>query len=881
MNAATPERQKETNSDWNFPVMYLQLSTRAFNACDANDCKTLLSVREAFLSDKLSELRIGRKTSQEIANALTNLNSCEKSDGSIDWPRFWELRDFAPTYTILTSKELQRLNLQNRAQPIGILHLRKACSGLESAGIRNLGALVDKAKSGIGRLENFGKVARKEVTVALTALSHTVEEDGTVDWNKYATVRGFRLLPADPGTSSSAAHILQIIPDICSAVVTAQFGDREWQIFRRRLIVPESTRETLESLGAVYGITRERVRQLEGYCIDALRKPLLMNDYRGLEFRFQSGLVDAFRDGKEHFDSVGLPAWKESDWMAELADLWRVPIALIEKFDRLLSELMGYEVVRPDYTSLEPLVLSSSTPIPETNRIVKSVDTIHDRLSNEVRGTDSFELVRALKKVGITSATPDDIPTLVSLCSSVEVAGDDSNIYRLKFTELKGRANQAARVLYEKGAPLHYAEILREINRRLPEKRRIEGKENLVNQLSNDERLLPIGKSGNWSLTEWGAEARSLVDIIEDILATAGEALPVSVITEKVLAARTGSAASIPMILTFNPDRFRRVAPSVYALTAWGDSPDEGAPVEDSIAEFVEGFFEKLGAESIDFKELRKAFARKTGLSPRSAAGVLANSPAVSITMPNSYVRIASYNPNWRSQPQAPRKYQRTKPLQSEIIVEQAKKFLISSPQGELPLIKVVTDIEKGLGIGRVNIYSAVSQCEDLEKVVIEGSAFKVLRLRAQKSPAFPQLAQIKFEDWRKECQRGVAKLTPEEVDIGLFILGRQFDQAMKQLLTDAKAAGLVVLSGHTERLKNRIDWAFGQGLFTDKPTLEVLRVERNERGHNAPTDEERKAAMKYAPYLAGLYLDYLLMIEHHIEGFRAKGSAPAPPSIP
>jgi hypothetical protein len=121
---------------------------------------------------------------------------------------------------------------------------------------------------------------------------------------------------------------------------------------------------------------------------------------------------------------------------------------------------------------------------------------------------------------------------------------------------------------------------------------------------------------------------------------------------------------------------------------------------------------------------------------------------------------------------------------------------------------------------------------------------------------------------WKQECEKAVLKLTLEEVDIGLFLLGRQFDQAMRQMLEVARDSGsLPVLDGHINKLQNRIDWALNQGVFRDKATLNLLRIERNERGHEPPTLNERRAIMKFAPFLAGLYLDYLILIQDRIDG--------------
>ena len=61
--------------------------------------------------------------------------------------------------------------------------------------------------------------------------------------------------------------------------------------------------------------------------------------------------------------------------------------------------------------------------------------------------------------------------------------------------------------------------------------------------------------------------------------------------------------------------------------------------------------------------------------------------------------------------------------------------------------------------------------------------------------------------------------------------------------------------------------------MFRDKATLNLLKNERNERGHEPPTLTERLAIMQFAPYLAGLYIDFLVLIEQRAHHMLTTGS--------
>jgi len=820
------------------------------------------------MTQKLCAESVGLKTYEESQDAIQTLRETIDDFGCVNWPEFWQKREIARSRVFLTSRSLESVPPEIRQGDLGLLHLDKACSGLEAVGIRTVGELIDAARSGLGKLRNFGAKAHHEVVRALQSLSIACH-NGIVDWLQYATSLGFDLVPPEGDSLIADSFFDDVLPAACEKVICSQFDKRAWLVFSKRLLASKEEHETLDSIGKVYGITRERVRQIEDLCLDALRRPLLEDNYRGLSFRFRPELAGLFRAAKDQFDLLALPAWTRTRWLDELSETWCVPVDRLAERYRLLAEIFGYRAVRLDEPILDSLIVRELTATSEVRRMTKLVSGLHDLLKSG-EAMDTFSIAKLLIKNGHALRGVDEVSALVDLCSSAESIGE--NLYRLRFDCLKGRGNQVARVLAENGAPMHYRDLLREINRRLPLSKRARTKENVVNQISGDSRVSPIGKSGRWALAEWGLETRSLIELIEDVLATAGEAQHVDDITEQVLKLRPGSEASIIILLATHPRQFRKVAPHIYTLTSWGDDGRDSKWLEkDDVARFVASFFQARGAESVDFRDLQEAFSEQTQLSARSARGILAHHPAVQIERPDYHTRIASYRQDWSRLPSRGRK--RYSPLQTDVIVDAAKAKLRLAPTGERPLVEIVKELEAELGIGRPNIYSAIGQSDELEKIAVEGSVFRICRIVGRSFPNFPQLADLRNIQWRQECDRAIGKLNLDDVDMGLFLLGRQFDQAMRYLLESARDnAGAPVLDGHLSRLQNRIDWAVSKGVFRDKATLSLLKNERNERGHEPPTLEERQAIMKFAPFLAGLYIDYLIMIDVRVHQIHATG---------
>lgn len=536
---------------------------------------------------------------------------------------------------------------------------------------------------------------------------------------------------------------------------------------------------------------------------------------------------------------------------------------------------MSYEEIRPDNEQLEPFLVHSSATKMERDRIRRQIDIIHEVLLNGRDGYDAFDLTsaanRQLPKHGAIQL--DDIPALIELCSSAESVGND--YYRIRFAFLESRADQSARILREHGEPMHHTDLCREINKRIPPKSPKLDKRNMVNQMTLDPRFATIGKTGLWTLAEWGTENRSIISLIEEILHSSGEAMDEKEIYSEIRKLRPASEHSIPMLLGSNPEKFRKVAPHLWILTRWGDGANFQLWDKDEIGKFITQFFQQHGVTRIDFKVIREALTNSFGFPERSARGILSHHPAIVIDRPNDRQRIACFQSDWRNSGkshQGGMSVNRRSPISTKIL-EAVREKLLAIPTKERPLIEIVKELEKELGVLRPTVYAVVSQSDEVETISIDGSSFKICRFSGKTRPDFPQIKSITNITWRNECERAVEKLTLADVDIGLFLLGRQFDVSMKELLLAAKLRGNPpVADGHIEKLNNRIEWAIKHGFLNDKPTVNLLRNERNERAHgHGPSENERVAIMKSAPFLAGLYLDYIVIIDGHIRNLHTK----------
>jgi hypothetical protein len=135
----------------------------------------------------------------------------------------------------------------------------------------------------------------------------------------------------------------------------------------------------------------------------------------------------------------------------------------------------------------------------------------------------------------------------------------------------------------------------------------------------------------------------------------------------------------------------------------------------------------------------------------------------------------------------------------------------------------------------------------------------------------FPQIAQIPDPAIAAEAHRAVDKLTIEDVDTGLFMLGRLFENTLEGYIRLGFQEGMFKTAPTNYMLASMIDWTKANGLISDSTALHFLRVKRNEPVHEILSPDERQAVFNNAGWLAGMYLDYTLLFARKIEELKAK----------
>ncbi len=133
----------------------------------------------------------------------------------------------------------------------------------------------------------------------------------------------------------------------------------------------------------------------------------------------------------------------------------------------------------------------------------------------------------------------------------------------------------------------------------------------------------------------------------------------------------------------------------------------------------------------------------------------------------------------------------------------------------------------------------------------------------------FPQVHTIISNDLRQKILRALDYLNLDNIDIGLFLLSKEFEATLKAALETGFSNGKLQFPPRTSlskmKLTDMIGCAIKNQIVSDSAILNYLRQERNERAHGSmPKLSEREVLMKYSSLLAGLYIDYMKLLDEY-----------------
>lgn len=319
--------------------------------------------------------------------------------------------------------------------------------------------------------------------------------------------------------------------------------EREREIIARRYGLFDR-KETLEQIGELLSITRERVRQLEKAVVAKLKQAAVK------DLPHITGIEQAIL---KYFENTGN--------VAKISDLTKALTGSTHKLDQariaFLADLSPNISVIEDNDIYHHAV--GNKRIHDDKSIREHIDTIIDAVKTIGEPTD----VTAIRnKTGHVNDT--HVAALASVSKQLANLNNRWGLTKWPLVNPKNIRDKIYVVLKESGKPLHFNDIAKEIKDSTFRRKDVTTQA-IHNELIKDKRFVLIGR-GIYALNEWGYQKGTVADIITNVLKKEGGPLHRDEIVKRVLGSRQVKETTILLNLQ-GKDQFMRVAKATYALS--------------------------------------------------------------------------------------------------------------------------------------------------------------------------------------------------------------------------------------------------------------------------------------------------------------------------
>jgi hypothetical protein len=340
-------------------------------------------------------------------------------------------------------------------------------------------------------------------------------------------------------TTNPALQTEQLVTDVLATIDR----EREREIVARRFGLFDR-RETLEQIGEMLGITRERVRQLEKSVVTRLRNAAEQGNVPHIA-DFQTQVLELLR-------ATG-GVTRVSELAAQLSDApSREEQARIAFLSQLGPELAVVQEDDHFYYSVGVKSLHDEKVI--KNRVAKLIETI--KQLGEPKPIEDIAKAANL-------SDPKEAAAMASISKHLATLNGRWGLVKWPMVNPKNIRDKIYVILKENGKHMHFNEIAAAI-KDSDFKRKDVTTQAIHNELIKDKRFVLIGR-GIYALKEWGYEKGTVADIITEVLKQAGEPLHRDEIVKRVLKSRFVKETTILLNLQGKP-QFKRVAKATYAL---------------------------------------------------------------------------------------------------------------------------------------------------------------------------------------------------------------------------------------------------------------------------------------------------------------------------
>jgi hypothetical protein len=339
-------------------------------------------------------------------------------------------------------------------------------------------------------------------------------------------------------TGTTPVNLEKMVTDILETIER----EREREIVSRRFGLFDR-KETLEQIGELLGITRERVRQLEKAVVQRL-KASAEKDLPHVK-DIEAQLVDQLLA----HGNVARVATLADNFQGDNERLTQARVSF-------LANLCPKLVVIDDNDNFYHAV---------------AIKSVHD--DKQLRSAVG-KIIEAVKKIGeptkieaiaeaVGNSNTKHVAALAGVSKQLATLNGLWGLVKWPMVNPKNIRDKIYVILHVQGKPMHFNEISKAI-KGSDFKRKDVTTQAIHNELIKDNRFVLIGR-GIYALKEWGYSKGTVADIISDVLKKAAEPLHRDEIVKRVLKSRQVKETTILLNLQ-GKAQFKRVAKATYTL---------------------------------------------------------------------------------------------------------------------------------------------------------------------------------------------------------------------------------------------------------------------------------------------------------------------------
>ncbi|PIP87117.1 hypothetical protein COW81_01990 [Candidatus Campbellbacteria bacterium CG22_combo_CG10-13_8_21_14_all_36_13] len=287
-------------------------------------------------------------------------------------------------------------------------------------------------------------------------------------------------------------------PNQITKKLVKELPDRAQDVIIRRYGLTDGGNiMTLESIGGMYGITRERVRQIENHALNKIRQSSLMNEHQAV-----------FDEIKEKLESLGYIITEE-DLLYSLS-----PKTNLHNHITFLL-VIGNPFVKEKEDKHFKHRWFVDKKIADV--VHDSLHKVHDLFFDDALVSED-EIIKSFKKIIGSSVQISDDEILRRWLSLSKVIAPNPLGEWGRATSpnvrVKGMRDYAYLVIRQHGSPMHFTEVTKKIQKLFGKNAHVA---TTHNELIKDPRFVLVGR-GLYALKSWGYMNGIVKDVIVQIL---------------------------------------------------------------------------------------------------------------------------------------------------------------------------------------------------------------------------------------------------------------------------------------------------------------------------------------------------------------------------